>query len=57
MITVDSQGQSGGIAFLWQNKDEVSLNTLSRNHIDLVITHYSPRMESISTYWGIWGAR
>lgn len=36
-ITVESQGHSGGIALLWRNKNEVILNSLSKNHIDVVV--------------------
>lgn len=32
---MDVQGHSGGIAFLWKNKDEASLYSFSKNHIDL----------------------
>ncbi|XP_074347205.1 uncharacterized protein LOC141686039 [Apium graveolens] len=38
MVTVESQGHSGGVAFLWRNKEEASLRSLSKNHIDLDIT-------------------
>ncbi|KAK1376020.1 hypothetical protein POM88_032213 [Heracleum sosnowskyi] len=34
MMTVESQGHSGGIALLWRHKDEVFLRTYSKNHID-----------------------
>lgn len=36
-IAVDSQGHSGGLAFLWRNKDEVTLLSLRKNHIDVLI--------------------
>lgn len=34
-FTVDSHGHSGGIAFLWKNKDDAILSSYSKNHIDL----------------------
>ncbi|XP_074342035.1 uncharacterized protein LOC141679431 [Apium graveolens] len=37
MVTVESYGQSGGVALLWRNKDEVVLKSLNKNHIDVVI--------------------
>ncbi|KAL8108560.1 hypothetical protein AgCh_024870 [Apium graveolens] len=37
MLTVESYGHSGGVALLLRNKDEVVLNSLSKNHIDVVI--------------------
>lgn len=37
MVTVESHGHSGGIVFLWRNKDEASLKSFSKNHIDLDI--------------------
>lgn len=30
MLTVDVQGHSGGIAFLWENKDDAILNSFKR---------------------------
>lgn len=38
MIAVEANGHSGGIALLWRNKDEVSLNSISKNHIDVNVS-------------------
>lgn len=38
LISVDAAGHSRGIAFLWRNKDEVSLSSLNKNHIDVVVS-------------------
>lgn len=35
-MVVETQGHSGGVAMLWRYKDDVSLNTYSKNHIDVV---------------------
>lgn len=36
-IVVASQGHSGGLAFLWRNKEEVTVLLLIKNHIDVLI--------------------
>lgn len=38
MVTVETEGHNRGIAFMWRNKDEASLRSLSKNHIDHNIT-------------------
>ncbi|XP_074377687.1 uncharacterized protein LOC141719204 [Apium graveolens] len=38
MFVVDCQGQGGGIALLWKNKDEVLLQSYSINHVDVVVS-------------------
>lgn len=35
MMTVETQGHSGGLAMLWRYKDEATLSSLNKNHIDL----------------------
>lgn len=35
MFTLDVKGKSGGLALLWQNLDNVSIPSYSRNHIDV----------------------
>lgn len=37
MVAVDCQGHSGGVALLWRHSHEVSLNSFSFNHIDVVV--------------------
>uniref|UniRef100_A0A803NFH1 Reverse transcriptase domain-containing protein n=1 Tax=Cannabis sativa TaxID=3483 RepID=A0A803NFH1_CANSA len=37
VFSVDSIGLSGGVAFLWKNKDDGMLLGYNKNHIDLVI--------------------
>ncbi|KAL8116353.1 hypothetical protein AgCh_022742 [Apium graveolens] len=37
MLTVNAQGRSGGLALLWKMKDQVTLRSLSRNHIDVEV--------------------
>lgn len=34
---VESQGHGGGLAFLWRNKEEISLRTYNKNHIDVTV--------------------
>ncbi|XP_074328105.1 uncharacterized protein LOC141666018 [Apium graveolens] len=34
MLAVDCQGQGGGVALLWRNKNEVSIRSYSLSHID-----------------------
>lgn len=36
-IGVEPQGKSGGIAMFWNNVDNISLMSLSKSHIDIVI--------------------
>lgn len=36
-FTVDCRGHSGGIALLWRHKQEATLMSYSKNHIDVVI--------------------
>lgn len=38
-VVVESQGHSDGVAMLWRNKDEVTLNSFSKNHIDVQVTN------------------
>lgn len=38
MIHVEANGCSGGVALLWHNKDEVSLSSFNKNHIDVIVT-------------------
>ena len=38
MITVEARGHSGGIALLWRHKDEVSLSSFNKNHIDVIVS-------------------
>lgn len=37
LLVVDCQGQSGGLALIWRNKNEVSLRSFSKNHIDVEV--------------------
>lgn len=37
MVVVEARGHSGGIALLWRNKDEVTLCSYSKNHIDVIV--------------------
>ncbi|XP_074347239.1 uncharacterized protein LOC141686079 [Apium graveolens] len=37
MVVVESQGHSGGVAFLWRNQQEVTLRSYSKNHVDTII--------------------
>lgn len=34
---IDSIGNSGGLALVWNNKVDVSFKTSSKNHIDVVV--------------------
>lgn len=38
MITVDPLGRSGGITLLWREKEQVTLISMSNNHIDVETT-------------------
>lgn len=37
MFAIDYQGQGGGIAMLWRNQEEVSVQTYSNNHVDVLV--------------------
>lgn len=37
MVAFDAHGHSGGFALLWRYKEEVSLFSLGKNHIDVGI--------------------
>ncbi|XP_074327095.1 uncharacterized protein LOC141665037 [Apium graveolens] len=37
MFVVESQGHSGGVAFLWRNKEDVVLKSYSKNHVDTIV--------------------
>lgn len=37
MLAVECEGQGGGLAILWKNKNEVSVASYSINHIDAVV--------------------
>uniref|UniRef100_A0A803Q3T6 PHD finger protein ING n=1 Tax=Cannabis sativa TaxID=3483 RepID=A0A803Q3T6_CANSA len=37
-FTVEAHGHSGGVALLWKNKDEVVIDSFSKNHIDGFVT-------------------
>lgn len=49
---MESQGQSGRIALLWRYKEEVSLSTFNKNHIDIIV---KARDNSIFRLTGIYG--
>lgn len=36
-FTVESQHQGGGIALLWRHNNEVSLQSFSEHHIDVMV--------------------
>lgn len=38
MLVVEASGHSGGVALLWRNKDEVTLSSYSKNHIDVIVS-------------------
>ncbi|XP_074342605.1 uncharacterized protein LOC141680216 [Apium graveolens] len=52
MVIVETQGHSGGIAFLWRNKDEVNLNSYSKNHIDLTIHNKPGQLYRVTGVYG-----
>lgn len=37
VFTVEAQGHNGGLVLFWRNKDEVTVQSFSRNHIDVLI--------------------
>ncbi|XP_074359411.1 uncharacterized protein LOC141698585 [Apium graveolens] len=37
MVSVDTNGHSGGLALLWRNKKEVNLCSFRKNHIDAIV--------------------
>ncbi|XP_074337651.1 uncharacterized protein LOC141674825 [Apium graveolens] len=39
MVVVETQGHSGGIVFLWRHKEEATLKSYNKNHIDLQIVN------------------
>lgn len=49
---VDVQGHSGGLAFLWKNKDEANLLSYSRNHIDLRVKPLGMREFRLTCLYG-----
>lgn len=38
MVAVDSQDHSGRVALLWRNKNEVSLKSFNKNHVDVNVS-------------------
>ncbi|KAK1398317.1 hypothetical protein POM88_008180 [Heracleum sosnowskyi] len=38
MVVVEPQGRSGGLAFLWREKEQVNLLGLSQHHIDVGVS-------------------
>ncbi|MBA0878427.1 hypothetical protein Goshw_001839 [Gossypium schwendimanii] len=48
-FTVDSMGRSGGLAFLWNFSDIVSVDTFSLNLIDVIVENF------VTTRWGLTG--
>lgn len=38
LLVVDCQGQSGGSALIWRNKEEILLHSFSKNHIDVEVS-------------------
>ncbi|XP_074373986.1 uncharacterized protein LOC141714363 [Apium graveolens] len=52
MVSVDATGHSGGLAFLWRNKDEVSLCSLNKNHIDVMVTMNSNTIFRLTGVYG-----
>lgn len=37
VFAVDCQGKGGGLAMCWRNKKEITLQSYSSNHIDVVV--------------------
>lgn len=37
MFVVDCQGQGGGLAMLWRNKDDLTVQSYSNNHVDAIV--------------------
>ncbi|XP_060961066.1 uncharacterized protein LOC133031553 [Cannabis sativa] len=42
-FVVEAQGRSGGLAMLWKNQEEVSVDTFSENHIDCKVSFEGQR--------------
>ncbi|XP_074352956.1 uncharacterized protein LOC141692116 [Apium graveolens] len=52
MVTVETQGHSGGIAMLWRYKEEAILNSFSKNHIDMRIKNKSGNEYRLTGVYG-----
>ncbi|KAK1388963.1 Endo/exonuclease/phosphatase domain-containing protein [Heracleum sosnowskyi] len=38
MLVMEAQGRSGGLTLLWKEQEQVTLLSMSNNHIDVVIS-------------------
>lgn len=52
MVVVESQGHGGGVAMLWRNKNDVTLNSLNKNHIDVNVSTREGRNYRLTGVYG-----
>lgn len=51
-IAVEPQGKSGGVALFWKNAGDVKLMSMSRSHIDVVVTTQNDRRWRLTGVYG-----
>ncbi|XP_074359607.1 uncharacterized protein LOC141699636 [Apium graveolens] len=51
-IAVEARGHSGGLAMLWKNKEKVTLNSLSNNHIDVTVEVHGLHKFRLTGFYG-----
>lgn len=49
---METQGLSGGIAMLWRYKEEATLNSFNKNHIDIKIRNKSGNEYRLTGVYG-----
>ncbi|XP_074342398.1 uncharacterized protein LOC141679917 [Apium graveolens] len=50
--TVDAQGHSGGLVLFWRNKDEVTVQSHSKNHIDVIVEVHGKFKYRLTGFYG-----
>lgn len=52
LLTVEPQGKSGGLALMWRNTKDVTLMSMSRNHIDVSVKTVGKDLWRITGVYG-----
>ncbi|KAK1371101.1 Endo/exonuclease/phosphatase domain-containing protein [Heracleum sosnowskyi] len=52
LFVVESHGHSGGVAFLWRNKEDVVLKSYSKNHVDTIIHMNNSNLFRVTGVYG-----
>lgn len=52
MIVVEAKGRSGGLAMLWRKTDQITLQSLSKYHVDVVVSIEGKQSWRLTGFYG-----